>query len=123
MHQTHVENLSQSDKTNISNALFNMDTKLGVCQSSHVLPSLAFFEVLLEVHFFQFFELEVEMNFYACTPDGYQPRSIRFEATPFFFEEFNARSAGGSVVEPVEARRPIVSDHHINVLPFHVFLA
>ena len=38
---THVENLSQSDKTDVANALLNMDTKLGACQSSHALSSLA----------------------------------------------------------------------------------
>ena len=40
---THVENLSQSDKKEVANGLFNMDTKLSACQSSHVLPPSAYF--------------------------------------------------------------------------------
>ena len=39
------------------------------------------------------------------------------------FEGFNARSAAGSVVKSIEAESPIVSDHQINILLFHVFLA
>ena len=39
--QTHGENLSPNVKTYISNAMFNRDTKLGACQSSHVLRTLA----------------------------------------------------------------------------------
>ena len=39
------------------------------------------------------------------------------------FEGLNARSAGDSVVETIAAERPVVSDHHINISPFHVFLA
>ena len=35
----------------------------------------------------------------------------------------NFKNAGGSVVEPIEAKSPVVSNHHINILPFHVFLA
>ena len=43
---------SQSDKTDVANALFNTDTKLGVCQSSHVLPSLAYFTGFAGVQMF-----------------------------------------------------------------------
>ena len=35
----------------------------------------------------------------------------------------NAKSAGGSVVETIEAVSRYVSDHHINILPFHLYLA
>ena len=38
---TRVGNLSQSDKTDVANARFNMDTKLGACQSPRVLSALA----------------------------------------------------------------------------------
>ena len=41
MRQTHGENLSPSDQTDTSNAMFNDNNKLGACQSSHVLQSLA----------------------------------------------------------------------------------
>ena len=40
---THGENLSPSVKTDISNSMFDMDTKLGACQSSHMLGSKAYF--------------------------------------------------------------------------------
>ena len=81
-----MENLSQSDKTDVANVLFNMDTKLGACQLAtpctcsrpwHVL------EDLLEFHASEFHELEVEMSLYACTRDRHQSRSRRFEAAPF----------------------------------------
>ena len=54
-------------KTNISNAMFMNNTNLVACQSSHVLPSLSKIEALLEVHFFEFFGLEVVMRFHAST--------------------------------------------------------
>ena len=47
---------------------------------------------------------------------------MRFEAAHFFGNR-NVKSAGGSVVKSIEAESPIVSDHHINILPFLVFLA
>ena len=115
MRQTHVENLSQSDKTNVSNALFMNNTNLVACQSSHVLPSLAYVSRFAGGPFFEFSELHVEMSFQASTRAGHQSRSRRFEATPFC-DGFTARSAGVSVVEPIEAESPIVSDHHINLL-------
>ena len=70
----------------------------------HILHALPEFNVS------EIFELQVEMSFYACTRKGHQSRSI------------NAKSAGGSVVKSIEAESPTVSDHHINILPFHVFL-
>ena len=38
-------------------------------------------QALLEFSVSEFFGLEVEMRFYACTREVYQTRSIRFEAT------------------------------------------
>ena len=55
MRQTHVESLSQSDKTDVANALFNMDTKLDACQSSHVVLSLACVRGFAGVPCFRFF--------------------------------------------------------------------
>ena len=60
---THVENLSQSDETDVANALFNMDTKLGAFQSSHVLPSLTYFTGFAGVPCFRNFGLEVVTSF------------------------------------------------------------
>ena len=43
MRRNYDENLPESDKTDVANALFHMDTKLGACQLSHVLQSLSHF--------------------------------------------------------------------------------
>ena len=65
-------------------AQFNMDSKLGVCQSSHVLPPLACFTRFCWSSTFQtIFGLEVEMSFYACTRGGHQSRSRHSGSTPF----------------------------------------
>ena len=53
---------------------------------------------------------------------GHQSCSIRFETIPFFGNG-NVKSDGSSIVKSIEADGPIVSDHHIHILPFHVFLA
>ena len=64
MRHTHVENLSQSDKTNISNAMFMNNTNLVGCQSSYVLPPLSLFvRFCWKLEFFEFFGLEVVMSF------------------------------------------------------------
>ena len=63
---THVENLSQSDKTDIANALFNMDTKLGACQSPHVLPSLANVCGFAGVPCFRIFRTRGRDGFFLC---------------------------------------------------------
>ena len=116
MRQTHVEKFSQSDNTNISKALCVNSTNLVACQASHVLPSLSYFGGVVGGPFFSnFFGLEVEMSFYACTRDGHQSRSRRFEAT-HFFEGFNARSLGGSAVNPIKVESLVVSDHNTNLL-------
>ena len=47
---------------------------------------------------------------------------MRFEVTPFLSSS-NARSAGGSVIETIEAESLSVCNHHINILLLHVFLA
>ena len=72
--------------------------------------------------FFEFFGLEVLTSFSASTRDGHQSCSIRFETIPFFGKG-NVKSDGSSIVKSIEADGPIVSDHHIHILPFHVFLA
>ena len=56
MRQANVENLAQSDKTDVSNALFNMDTKLRCLPSPRTCSRpWHVSEDLLEIHFFEFF--------------------------------------------------------------------
>ena len=106
-----AKNLSPSVKTDISYSMFNMDTKLGACQSSHVLGSKAYFLSIL-----------LEVVSYASTRLWAQSRSIRFEVT-LFFGNRTVQSAGGSVVKSIEAVSLLVSNHHIKHFAFSCVLS
>ena len=72
-----------------------------------------FFEALLEVHFSEFFCLEVVVSTFSSWAPVF-----------FFFQKKSyVKNAGGSVVETIEADRLLVSNQHINILLFPVFLA
>ena len=74
MRQTRVENLSQSDMTNLSKSMFMNNTNLVTCQSPHVLPSLGYFSRLCcRSILLNFFGLEVISFFFLLKHSRWAP--------------------------------------------------
>ena len=75
-----------------------------------------FFEALLEVHFSEFFCLEMVISFLT------QVLETGVNHVRYALKQHHVLEIGMSRVLAAEAECPIVSDHHISILPFHVFL-